>query len=277
MRLAPRSVLFLPADNGRAAEKARGLSCGALILDLEDAVAPERKPQARERAMAELSAGFGERLAAVRVNGPGSPELADDLEALARAGLSLDAVVVPKVDGPDELAAVARALPDTPLWAMVETCRSVLALAEIAAVPGLKALILGQNDLVFEMGCRAEAGRAPLAPILTSLVVAARANGLWAFDGVFNDLADAEGLAAECRQGRSLGFDGKTLIHPSQVAPANAAFSPTAEDRAWAQAVVAAFADPANAGRGAIRVGSLMAEAMHLKAAQAILADGREV
>lgn len=267
-----RSVLFLPASNPRAVAKARTLDCDAVILDLEDAVGPEDKAAARAAVAAALAEGFGGRLAGVRVNGPRSPWGREDLAAMARAAPQV--LVLPKVRGPGDLSGPAAAVPGAALWAMVETCDAVLALPRIAAAEGLGALVLGQNDLAAEMGCRPGGDRAPLQAAMSLLVTSARAHGLAALDGVFNRLDDAEGFLAECRQGRAFGFDGKTLIHPSQVAPANAAFRPTAEELDWARAVVAAFEDPANAGRGAIRVGQEMAERLHLERARRLLRLG---
>lgn len=264
-----RSVLFLPASNPRAVAKARTLPCDAVILDLEDAVGPEDKAAARAAAVEALAEGFGARLVGVRVNGPRTPWGREDLAAMARAAPQV--LVLPKVRGPNDLSAPAAAVPGAALWTMIETCDAVLALPRIAAAEGCAALVLGQNDLAAEMNCRPGPDRAPLQAAMSLLVTAARAHGLAALDGVFNRLDDPEGFAAECRQGRAIGFDGKTLIHPGQVEPANAAFSPTEAELAWARAVVAAFEDPANAGRGAIRVGHEMAERLHLERARRLL------
>lgn len=272
MRL--RSALYMPTSNPRALAKARALPCDAVILDLEDAVAPEAKAAARDAAVTALrEGGFGRRTVAVRVNGPDTEWSADDLMALR--GLPIDALVLPKVNGPGDLVDARTALPAVALWAMVETCAGVLALPTLAATAretNLAALIVGTNDLAKEMRCRLDAARTPLLPVLSQVVVAARAAGVVALDGVCNALGDGERLAAECAQGAALGFDGKTLIHPAQLDAANATFGPTPDEIARAQAVVAAFADPANAGKGAIRLDGVMVERLHLAEAERLLA-----
>lgn len=264
-----RSALFLPASNPRAIAKARGLACDVVILDLEDAVAPEAKREARAAAVAAArEGGFGGRELVVRVNGLDGAWGADDLAALA--GVPVDAVLLPKVSGPDVLAA-ARSRIDVPLWAMIETCRAMLNLrAIVEASP--RVLLAGTNDLAKEMRCRPGVDRAPLVPLLAQIVVAARSAGLVALDGVSNVIDDPDAVELECRQGLQLGFDGKTLIHPSQVAPANRVFSPDLEEIAWAEAVVAAFALPEHKGRGAIRVEGRMVERLHLEQARRTLA-----
>ena len=270
-----RSALYLPASNERAIAKARTLTCDAVILDLEDAVAPEQKAAARARAVAALDDGFGDRTVVVRINGRDTPWGADDAAAVRKAA----AVLVPKVSGPADLAAARAAIgPGPALWAMVETCAGVLALPAIAAAArenGLAALVVGTNDLAKEMRCRPDAARTPLMPALTQVVLAARAAGIVALDGVLNALDDPDRLAAECRQGAMLGFDGKTLIHPGQIAAADAAFGPTAEEIAWAEAVVKAFADPESTGKGAIRLEGAMVERLHLAEAERMLATRR--
>ena len=272
MRL--RSVLYMPASNSRAIAKARELPCDAVVLDLEDAVAPEQKEAARAQAVAALTeGGFGERTVVVRINGLDTEWGADDAAAVRAVAA---AVLLPKVDGPAELAR-ARALlgPRPALWAMVETCAGVLALpalAPAAKAHGLGALVVGTNDLAKEMRCRMDAARTPMLPVLTQVVVAARAAGIMALDGVCNALDDPERLAAEAHQGAMLGFDGKTLIHPAQIDAANAAFGPTADEVAWARSVVAAFAYPANADKGAVRLDGAMIERLHLADAARILA-----
>ena len=268
-----RSVLFMPASNQRAIDKARNLPCDAVVLDLEDAVAPAAKATARAAAVTTVRAGgFGGRLVIVRINGLGTAWIDDDLTALSNVGCH--AVLVPKVDGADDLRQVRARLPKTPLWAMVESCRGVLALAELAAAAdalGLAALVAGTNDLAKDMRCRPDEGRTPLVPMLAQIVVAARAAGIVALDGVCNALGDAARMTAESAQGSMLGFDGKTLIHPGQIDIANAAFARTAEELAWAETVVAAFAAPENAGKGAIRLGGAMVERLHLAQAERIL------
>ena len=271
-----RSALYLPASNARAIAKARDLPCDAVILDLEDAVAPDRKAEARAMAVDAVKAGgFGNRTLVVRANGLDTEWGETDLSALREA--RPDAVLIPKVSAPDDLAA-ARSLigvDGPPLWAMIETCRGMLALAAIcdaAAASRLEVLVAGTNDLAKDMRCTPGEARAPLLPLLTQIVVAARASGLAALDGVMNAIDDAARLDSECRQGADLGFDGKSLIHPSQIAVANAVFAPSDERVAWARAVVAAFADPDASRRGAIRLGDTMVERLHLAEAQAVLA-----
>ena len=265
-----RSALFMPASNARAIEKARGLECDAVILDLEDAVAPAAKAAARDQAVAAArDGGFGARLLVLRVNALDTDWGADD--CFAAIGAGFDAVLLPKVSHPDDLYAAGAIVGDMPLWAMIETCAAMLALASIAATPRLACLIAGTNDLAKEMRCTPGADRLPLLPHLTAVVTAARAHGLIALDGVSNVLADTPDLAAKCAQGAMFGFDGKTLIHPAQIAPTNRAFAPSAERVAWAQAVTAAFTDPVNADKGAIRVGGAMVERLHLAEAERIL------
>lgn len=262
----PRSVLFVPAVNARALEKARGLACDAVVIDLEDAVGPADKDAARKAALEALPAFEGR--AAIRLNGPDTPWGAADLDALK--GSPARALVVPKTNGPGDVRWAAAA--GLPVWAMIETVSGVLDLAAIAREPGLGALILGQNDLAAEMGARPGLDRAPLHAGMSQLVMTARRHGLVALDGVYNAFQDAEGFEAECRQGRAFGFHGKTLIHPAQVAPANAAFSPDADEIAWAEAVIDAYADPAAAEAGVLRVNGQMVERLHLEQARRILA-----
>lgn len=272
-----RSALYMPASNARAIEKARGLACDVVILDLEDAVAPEAKPDARAQAVQAVKAGgFGERELVIRCNGLDTPWGADDLAAAAAAGP--DAVLVPKVSSPADIAAYDAALAAAPahtrLWAMVETCAAVLDLKAIAAARQgrLSGLAIGLNDLAKEMGGRQTPDRAPHLAVLTLTVAAARANGLIALDSVCNALDDPELLERQCRQGAEIGFDGKTLIHPGQVEAANRLFSPPGDDVAFARAVIAAFTDPANAGKGALRVEGRLAERLHLAEAERLVA-----
>lgn len=273
-----RSALYLPASNARAIEKARTLDADVIILDLEDAVAPEMKEAARAAAVAAVrEGGFGRRELVVRANALDTQWGAEDLAALAEA--SPDAILVPKVNSAQDIdrydTAIAAARAATRLWAMIETPAAVLALADIAAtaeMTRLSAFVLGLNDLAKDMRAPLTPGRLPYLPVLTQAALAARANGLFVFDGVWNAIDDTEGFAQECAQGAAYGFDGKTLIHPSQIAPCNAAFSPTAEALAHARAVVAAFADPANAGKGALRVDGRMVERLHLADAERLIA-----
>ena len=242
------------------------------MLDLEDAVAPEAKADAREAAVAAVrGGGFGPRLG-VRINGLDTDWGLGDLAAMKAAGATL--VVAPKVETPEAVHALSAGLgKGCALWAMIETPRALMALADIAKSDGaLDGLMLGVNDLAKALGTGASPDREPFKPWLAMLVAAARANGLLAIDGVFNRIDNAEGLAAEALQGRLYGFDGKSLIHPSQIAAANAAFSPSEAEIADARAIVAAFDAPDAEGRGAIRVNGAMVERLHLEQARALLA-----
>ncbi|HEY1425816.1 MAG TPA: CoA ester lyase [Caulobacteraceae bacterium] len=273
-----RSALYMPASNARAVEKARTLACDVVILDLEDAVAPEMKPQARAAAAEAVKAGgFGRREVVVRVNGLSTPWGADDLAAAAAAGP--DAVLVPKVNSPADVAAYDAALKAAPagtrLWAMIETCPAMFELNAIGAASSttrLAAFVMGVNDLAKEMKARQTPGREAFLPFLSLAVAAARAHGLVVLDGVHNEIDDLAALEAVCRQGAAFGFDGKSLIHPSHLEICNRAFSPPADEVAWAGAVVEAFADPANEGKGALRVDGRLAEHLHLAEARRLLA-----
>ena len=272
-----RSVLYVPASNPRAIDKARGLPCDVVFLDLEDAVAPEMKVAARRNAIEAVKAGgFGERLVMIRCNHLKSEWGPADWAAAAGAGP--DAVLAPKVSDAGELMACERALGGAPartgLWVMIETATAVLNLREIAGCARdsrLQAMTCGCNDLMAELRCRRTPDRAPLLPALAMSVAAARANGLLVFDGVFNDFADAEGFEAECRQAADFGFDGKTLIHPSQIEACNRIFSPSEEKVAWARAVVAAFDAPEAHGKGVVSLDGEMIERLHLAEARRVL------
>ncbi len=264
-----RSALYMPASNARAVDKARSLACDVVVLDLEDAVAPEAKSQARAAAVAAVQAGrFGGREVVVRVNALATPWGEADLAAVAAIGA--DAVLVPKIKGPADVAAYDQALVNAPdgtrLWAMIETAPAIFALEAIAAEAAntrLGALVMGLNDLAREMNARQTPGREPFWAALSLTVLAARAHGLAALDGVHTEIEDLAGLEAVCRQGAAFGFDGKTLIHPSHLAICNQAFSPDPAEVAWARTVIAAFAAPANAGRGVIKVEGRLAEHLH--------------
>lgn len=272
MTIRPRrSALFLPASNPRAIAKARTLAADIVILDLEDAVAPEAKADARAAAVAAVAEGFGPRERVIRANAPDTPRGEADLHALRDA--SVDAVLLPKVEDVATLARARAVLGErVRLWAMIETPRAILNLREIAAAPGLAALIVGPNDLAKTLRCRPGESRVPLLPILSQIVLAARAYGLVALDGVSNVIDDPARVEAECAQGRDLGFDGKTLIHPSQIEPANRAFGPSAEEVAWARAVIAAFDAPEAQGKGAIQVEGRMVELLHRDEARSVVA-----
>jgi citrate lyase subunit beta/citryl-CoA lyase len=270
-----RSALYMPASNARAIAKARTLDCDVVILDLEDAVASEEKIAARDRVVAAVrEGGFGARELVVRINGLDTPWYADDIAAVRWIGV--DAVLVPKLSYPAELDAIRGSLGDDgpPIWAMIETCAAILslpALSEAATAARLTALVAGTNDLAKEMRCRLGADRTPLIPALASIVMAARAAGIVALDGVCNALDDPARFEAECAQGAMLGFDGKTLIHPSQIEAANSGFGPSEDELAWARAIVAAFAMPDTADKGAIRLDGQMVERLHLAEAEAML------
>lgn len=267
-----RSVLFLPAGNPRAVEKARTLAADAVVLDLEDATGPEHKDYARASAVQALTdGGFGERTVVVRVNALDTRWGADDLEALRP--LRPDAVLAPKVGSPADVRDYADRLPEhAQLWAMIETSRGVLALREIAASSErLTTLVVGTNDLSKDMKRPIGPDRRALHTALSLAVLSARACGLQVVDGVYNALEDTDGLQREAEEGRAFGFDGKSLIHPSQIETANRAFSPSDEETAWARAVVDAYADPANAEAGAIRLKGAMVERLHLEQARRTL------
>ena len=270
-----RSALYLPAANARAIEKARTLPCDVVILDLEDSVAPEVKIAARALACEAVRlGGYGPRELVVRVNGLDTPWGEADLAAVGEA--SPHAVLVPKMSAPSDLAACRQALGGSvPLWAMIETARAVFALDALGgacADAGVEAWVIGTNDLVNEMRCRPDAARTPLQPALTLAVLAARAYGIAILDGVYNDIPDLEGLARECRQGADLGFDGKSLIHPTHLDAANHIFSPEPDAVAWAHAVVQAFDSPENAGEGVLKVAGRMVERLHLTEARRLIA-----
>ncbi len=272
-----RSALFMPGSNARALEKARGIACDTILFDLEDSVAIEQKAMARDQVAAAIRAGgYGARELVVRVNPLGSAMVAEDIRMAVAAGAH--AVLLPKTESAADVVAVEQALTAAPpsigIFAMVETPRAILAVAEIAArAEGgrLQALAVGPNDLAKMTGVRAGAGRAPLLSWLSQVVLAAKAYGLSALDGVYNNFNDDAGFAAECRQGRAMGFDGKTLIHPRQVDPANALFGASEEELAWARKVVAAFDQPANASANVINLDGQMVERLHLDQARALL------
>lgn len=278
-----RSALYLPASNAKAIAKARTLPCDVVILDLEDAVAPEAKAEARQAAVAAVAeGGFGHREVAIRANGIDTEWGLEDLAAIAVSGA--DAVLVPKVDSPTDIGryeeALAPAPKDMQLWTMIETCASVARLGEIAACAAstrLSLWIMGTNDLAKEMRARLTPCRTPFLPFLSMAVAAARANGIAILDGVCNEFRDLEIFEAEARQGLMFGFDGKSLIHPAQVEPCNAMFSPSQADLARARIVIDAFALPENAGKGAIRVEGKMTELLHLEQARRLVAVARRI
>jgi citrate lyase subunit beta/citryl-CoA lyase len=268
----------MPGANERALEKAKTLPTDALILDLEDSVAPDAKADARKRVAAAAASGeYGYREVAIRVNAPGTPWHADDLRAAAEAGP--DAVVVPKVDTPATVHAVEKALeaagvPDrTAIWAMVETPVAMLdARAVAAASERLTVLVLGTNDLAKELNAEHVPGRAPLLTGLSLALLAARATGKAILDGVYNDVQDLPGFEAEALQGRQFGFDGKTLIHPRQVEPCNRIFAPADEEIARSRRIIDAFQEATSQGRGVVTVDGRMIENLHVEQARRVLA-----
>lgn len=270
-----RSVLYLPASNARAVDKARTLSADALVLDLEDAVAPEAKAGARDAACAAVrSGGYGGRVVTIRCNGLDTPWGEADLIAAAAAGPH--AVVLPKVAGRAALDDVAALVgPRTRLWAMVETPSAVFGARELAAHPQVDALVMGTNDLAAELRASHVSGRAPLLPHLATVLLAAREAGVLALDGVYGDVRDLEGFEAECRQAAELGFDGKTLVHPDQVEVANRVWTPDRAAVEHARRVVEAFSAAQEQGRGVVLVDGRMVEQLHVDTARRVLATAR--
>ncbi len=273
-----RSVLYMPGANERALEKAKTIPADALILDLEDAVAPEAKPSARERVCAAATSGeYGGREVTIRVNGLDTQWHADDLKAVAAAGP--DGVVVPKISSAADVHAVEKALeaggaPEkTTIWAMVETPVAMFRAQEIAAAsPRLAVLVMGTNDLANELHAEHVPGRAPLLTGLGLALLAARAKDKVILDGVYNDVKNLEGFETECRQGRDMGFDGKTLIHPGQVDPCNRVFAPTEAQVEESRAVLEAWQAALAEGKGVATVNGRMIENLHVENARRILA-----
>ena len=279
--LPRRSVLYMPASNSRALDKARELPADGLILDLEDAVAPEAKAQARDAVVKALNQGFGDREVLVRINGLDTRWWVDDIDAAASA--RPDAVLVPKVSSPRQLQDLAARLvdmgtdPHVRVWAMMETPLAVLNVRDVAAAAldsetRLAGFVMGTNDLAKDTRARLVPGRAPMVPWLMNCIAAARAYGLDILDGVYNDLDNADGFAEECRQARDLGFDGKTLIHPRQIEPCNEAFSPTQEEVEAARKIIAAFDLPENENKAVIQIDGRMIERLHAEMARRTVA-----
>jgi len=288
-----RSVLYMPGSNARAIEKAKTLPADAIILDLEDSVAPEAKISAREQVVKAVTAGgFGAREVIVRVNGLDTAWHVDDFTAVAHA--APDAILVPKITTPQQLEAIGQRLLDmhanlrVKIWAMIETPVAVFNILALAAEADdsesrLSAFVMGTNDLAKDTRARIVPGRAPMVPWLMTCLAAARTYGVDILDGVYNDLGNAEGFAQECAQGRDMGFDGKTLIHPNQIATCNAAFSPSADEVAQARKIIAAFDLPENKDKGVVQLDGRMIERLHadmarrtVAIAEAIEAHGRE-
>ncbi len=283
MTIRPRrSVLYMPGSNARALDKARTLPVDGVILDLEDAVAPDAKQAARDQVVAAVKAGhFGAREVFVRINGLDTPWGADDLTAAAAA--APDAILVPKVANPQQVEMIGQRLLDmhvdlrTRLWVMVETPLAVLNAAAIAACARdsetrLSGFVMGTNDLAKETRARILPGRAPMVPWLMTCVAAARIYGIDILDGVYNDIGDADGFARECAEARDMGFDGKTLVHPSQISPCNETFTPPPEEVAQAREIIAAFDRPENKNKGVVQIDGRMVERMHAEMARRTVA-----
>jgi citrate lyase subunit beta/citryl-CoA lyase len=288
MTIRPRrSVLYMPGSNARALEKARTLPADAVILDLEDSVAPDAKAAARQQVVDAVKAGgFGAREVVVRVNGLDTPWHVNDVTAVAHA--APDAILVPKISTPQQLEAIGQRLLDmqahlrTRVWAMIETpiaIFNILALAAEAAdsESRLDAFVMGTNDLAKETRARIVPGRAPMVPWLMACLAAARIYGVDILDGVYNDLAGADGFARECAEARDMGFDGKTLIHPNQIGPCNTAFSPSAEEVAQAKKMIAAFDLPENKGKGVVQIDGRMVERLHADMARRTVAIAQAI
>jgi citrate lyase subunit beta/citryl-CoA lyase len=277
-----RSVLFMPGSNARALEKARNLPADGLILDLEDAVAPDAKAKARELiAQAVAARGFGKREVLIRINALDTPWWREDIATAAQA--RPDGILVPKVSSVADLNSVAARLAETgadaslAVWAMIETARAVLHAEELAATSRdgktrLAGFVFGPNDISRETRIKMLPGRATMIAMITHCVLAARAGAIEILDGPYSEFSNLEGFAAECRQARDLGFDGKTLIHPSQIEACNAIFTPPPEEVAQARRIIAAFSLPENASRGAIQLDGQMVERLHAEMAERTIA-----
>lgn len=268
-----RSALYIPGSRARAIEKARGLPVDVILFDLEDAVAPDEKTAARKTIVTELAAGgFGARYRVVRINGLDTEWGADDAVALKAA--DFDAVLLPKVGSAADVDALATLLPDRKIWAMIETPQGVLNAAEIAGHPALEGFVMGTNDLAKELNSR---GRAAMTTALQMSLLAARMHGVVAIDGVYNAFKDEDGLRAECEEGRDFGFDGKSLIHPAQIAIANDVFGPTTADVDLAQRQIDAFEGAVAAGQGVAVVDGKIVENLHVETARATLAKAEAI
>ncbi|WP_407177874.1 HpcH/HpaI aldolase/citrate lyase family protein [Bradyrhizobium sp. STM 3562] len=277
-----RSLLFMPGSNARALEKARNLPADGLILDLEDSVAPDAKAKAREQIAQTLKLKpFGKREILIRINALDTPYWREDIAMAAQA--RPDGILVPKISSVDDLNSVGSRLAEAgaesslAVWAMIETARAVLHADELAAAARdpktrLAGFVFGPNDISRETRIKMLPGRSTMIPMITHCMLAARAHGIEMLDGPYSDFSNVEGFAAECRQARDLGFDGKTLIHPSQIEACNAIFTPPAEEVAQARRIIAAFELPENAGRGAISLDGQMVERLHAEMAKRTIA-----
>ena len=276
-RLRPyRSVLYIPASKSRALDKARGLPVDAIIFDLEDAVSPEEKTASRGiLAEALAQSGYGNRARIVRINGLDTEWGRADAEAVAK--MEADAVLLPKVDGPTDLDELAEITGDLPIWAMMETPLGMLNAAAIAAHPKLQGMVMGTNDLAKELNARFRADRLPMLTSLGLCLLAAKAHDRVIVDGVYNAYKDEAGLAEECAQGRDMGFDGKTLIHPAQVDGANTAFAPSEAEIDLARRQIAAFDEAKASGQGVAVVDGRIVENLHVETAQKTLAKAEAI
>jgi (3S)-malyl-CoA thioesterase len=272
-----RSVLYIPGSKDRALDKARSLPVDAIIFDLEDAVSPESKIEARGTLKAALDqGGYGNRYKIIRINGLDTEWGAEDIAALRDA--PADAILVPKVNSSADIDAVQTLLGnDTPIWAMIETPASVLNSNEIAAHPALEGFVAGTNDLAKELNCRTRPDRLPMQMSLQMMLLAARGNDVIAVDGVYNQFKDEEGLRAECDQGRDLGFDGKTLIHPAQVAVTNECFAPSEAELDLARRQIEAFEEVEKSGQGVAVVDGKIVENLHVETAKKTLAKAAAI
>mgnify|MGYP001817324642 CR=1 FL=1 len=271
-----RSVLYIPGSKPRALEKARGLPVDAIIFDLEDAVSPDEKPTSRSTlAEALAQGGYGARMKIIRINALDTEWGVEDAKAAAKMGA--DAVLLPKVDGPGHLDALAEYTADLPLWAMMETPLGMLNSAQIAAHPKLLGMVMGTNDLAKDLQTRFRADRLPLMTGLGLCLLAAKAHGVAIVDGVYNAFRDEEGLKAECAQGRDMGFDGKTLIHPAQVEISNAAFAPTVEEVDLARRQIEAYDAAIAAGQAVAVVDGKIVENLHVATARETLAKSEAI
>ena len=268
-----RSALYIPGSKDRALDKARGLPVDIILFDLEDAVTPDAKADARATLTAALTAGgYGPRQKIVRINGLDTVWGADDAAAVVQ--MDCDAVLLPKVNGPADVDALAALIPDLPIWAMMETPQGILNAAAIAAHPRLAGFVMGTNDLAKDLNART---RPAMMTALQHCLLAARAHGIVALDGVYNAFKDDVGLTAECTEGRDLGFDGKTLIHPAQVAICNAAFGPSVAEIALAERQIAAFEAAEAEGQGVAVVDGKIVENLHVVTARATLAKAAAI
>ncbi len=277
MRTRPyRSVLYIPGSKERALDKARTLAVDAIIFDLEDAVAVDEKENARATLAAALGAGgYGARMRIVRINGFDTAWGRADAEAVA--AMDCDAVLLPKVETTEQLDALAEVTGDLPIWAMMETPRGILNAQALAAHPKMAGFVMGTNDLAKDLQCRSRADRMPMLTSLQLCLLAAKAEGIVIVDGVYNAFKDEEGLKVECDQGRDMGFDGKTLIHPAQVAVANAAFAPTEAEIDLAQRQIAAFDAAERDGQGVAVVDGKIVENLHVATAREVLAKAEAI